>query len=240
MAINNQVNHKTAVAYAQQFIDAAYAMDSLLVVHLFINIPYCTSTRYTPLAHHEIAALKPKLAELFIAEQHSLDIIEVESAPLNVDVCQIWLRRPLVLLFVEHLTELNVRSTDKPHPRPALRYLERYLVVDADRLALAALLIVRPIGSAQRCFLDDNLSCEAVPTPALVTLVTAVIAPRGYAAFAVTAVTAVTVATLGRARCPHGYACGCTPRPALPCTPSAAPGACRTRWRQRPRRRPPP
>ena len=33
------------------------------------------------------------------------------------------------------------------HPLPALRNLERNLIVDADRLAVAALLIVRPIGT---------------------------------------------------------------------------------------------
>ena len=37
----------------------------------------------------------------------------------------------------------------KPRPCPALWNLERDLVVYADRLALAALLIVRPIGSAE-------------------------------------------------------------------------------------------
>ena len=37
----------------------------------------------------------------------------------------------------------------QPHPLPALGNIERDLVLNADRLAFAALLIVRPIGSTR-------------------------------------------------------------------------------------------
>ena len=40
----------------------------------------------------------------------------------------------------------------QPRPLPAVRYLERYLIVYTDGLALAALLIVRPIGSLDEGF----------------------------------------------------------------------------------------
>ena len=41
-----------------------------------------------------------------------------------------------------------INNIAKPCPLPAFRDLERDLVVDADGLALAALLIAGPIGSA--------------------------------------------------------------------------------------------
>ena len=52
----------------------------------------------------------------------------------------------LVVFSVYAFTEIAERSHSRPSP--ALRNLEGDLVVDADRLALAALLIVAAIGSA--------------------------------------------------------------------------------------------
>jgi len=84
-----------------------------------------------------IAALNLVLADSMILEK-------IARALLDIVWCD--MRQIPVSIWINKIRSYCYRRLESA-PLPALRNLERDLVVDADRLALAALLIVPPIGS---------------------------------------------------------------------------------------------